>query len=133
MRPKVYIETTIISYLTARPRRDLVTAAHQQLTREWWDERDQFDLYTSKAVHDEAADGDPEAAQLRLKALEGVALIKPDPKEITLASHLLQDGLLPEKATEDALHIAIAAVHGMHYLLTWNCKHIANVVMCPQS
>jgi predicted nucleic acid-binding protein len=126
MKPRVYIETTIVSYLTARPSRDLVLAAEQEITREWWSGRLLYDLFISQLVLDEAGSGDAEAAALRLKALGDAALLDTTEDAISLGRYLLEAGGLPGKAAADALHIAIAAVHGLDYLLTWNCTHIAN-------
>ena len=126
MRPKTYIETTIVSYLTAWPSRDLVRAAHQQVTREWWATRDGFELFLSQFVLDEAAAGDELAAALRLEAVRDVALLDVTEDAIVLAGGLVSGGGLPAKARVDALHVAMAAVHGMDFLLTWNCAHIAN-------
>ncbi len=123
----VYLETTITSYLASRPSRDLVIAARQEITREWWEERrDNYALYVSQVVVDEAGDGDPEAAKRRLAVLEGVDLLETTDAAIDLAEALIDEGAVPEKAADDALHIAIATVHEMDILLTWNCKHIAN-------
>jgi len=123
----VYLETTIASYLASRPSRDLVIAARQELTREWWeDRRSQYALYVSQVVIDEAGDGDPEAAIKRLGYLEGIELLETTDSAVALAEALLQEGAVPEKAADDALHIAIATVHEMDILLTWNCRHIAN-------
>jgi hypothetical protein len=124
--PKTYIETTIVSYLTARPSRDLVRAAHQQITREWWDSRGDFTLFISQFVLDEAAAGDVDAAAQRIDALRDARLLDVTEEAILLAGDLVAGGGLPAKARVDALHVAIAAVHGMNFLLTWNCKHIAN-------
>ena len=130
MKPKVYIETTIVSYLTAWPSRDLIRAAHQHITREWWQHgAPEFDLYSSQAVLHESSGGDPEAAAQRLKALEGVAVLELTMEASDLAEQLLEQAALPRKAAVDALHIAIAVVSGMDYLLTWNCTHIANATM----
>lgn len=129
MRPKVYLETTIPSYLTAWPSRDLVKAAHQQITREWWQNRTRFDLYISQLVLREASGGDAEAARLRLEALRGIPVLALSPAASALAQQLVQQGLLPENTVADALHIAIAVVNGMDYLLTWNCAHIANAAL----
>jgi hypothetical protein len=126
MKPRLYIETTIVSYLTARPSRDLVQAAHQQVTREWWASRDDFTLFISQFVLDEAGAGDGDAAARRLDALRGATLLDITEEAILLASNLVVGGGLPAKARVDALHVAMAAVHGMDFLLTWNCKHIAN-------
>ncbi|MBM3744692.1 MAG: type II toxin-antitoxin system VapC family toxin [Acidobacteria bacterium] len=130
MKPKVYLETTIISYLMARPSRDLIVAAHQQITREWWDlRRGEFQLFVSRLVIQEASAGDQEAAQRRLGALDFIPLLDLTVDALSLARDLAHRGVLPDTAIEDALHIAVAAVHGMDYLLTWNCRHIANARM----
>lgn len=129
MSSKVYLETTIVSYLTARPSRDLVRAAHQEITREWWSSRSTFDLYVSQLVLDEAASGDPGAAARRLEALNDVPLVELTDEASSLARSLVRGAALPTKAAADALHIGIAAAHGMDYLLTWNCTHIANATM----
>ena len=126
MKPKVYLETTIISYLTAKPSRDLIIAAHQELTNEWWENRRMhFDLFVSQLVIREAKAGDKNAAQKRLGILETIPLLELNENVISLA-RVLTEKVIPKKAVEDALHIAIAAIHGMDYLLTWNCKHLAN-------
>jgi hypothetical protein len=133
MKLKVYLETTIPSYLTARPSRDLVTAAHQQITREWWDtRRHDFDLFVSQMVIDEASAGDPEAAVRRLEVLAPLPLLDPRAEGANLAQALIEQVPLPVSAAADALHIAIAVVNGMDYLLTWNCTHIANAALRSQ-
>lgn len=130
MRPKVYIETTVVSYLTARGSRDLIVAAHQELTQEWWQRRrDAFELYCSQLVVQEASGGHKEAAQRRLQILQSLSVLEINDAAKSLARHLAKAASIPRKATEDALHIALATVHGMDYLLTWNCKHIANAEM----
>lgn len=130
MKLKVYIETSVISYLTARPGRDLITAAHQQLTIDWWeDRRTDFDLYVSQLVVSEASAGDEGAAKKRMEIIGHMPLLELNDEALALASSLVEDGPLPAKASEDALHIAVATVHGMDFLLTWNCKHIANAEM----
>lgn len=126
-RPKVYVETTVISYLVARPSRDLQVAAHQVATAEWWSKRaSHFDLFASELVFREAAAGDPDAAAQRLSVLERVPLLDLTESALTLAEQLLEDSAVPRAAPEDALHIAIAAANGMDFLVTWNCRHIAN-------
>lgn len=132
MKPTVYVETTVPSYLTAWPSRDLVRAAHQQITREWWSHRDEFDLYLSRLVVQECEAGDAQAALDRLAAMKGIPLLAQGPEVSALAESLMRDVPLPEKAAADSLHIATAAVHRMKYLLTWNCTHIANVVLRPK-
>jgi predicted nucleic acid-binding protein len=127
MKPRVYIETTVVSYLTARGSRDLIVAAHQELTQEWWQRRrGEFELYCSQLVIQEASGGHKEAAQRRLQTLQSLSVLEINDAANELARHLAKAAAIPRKATEDALHIALATVHGMDYLLTWNCKHIAN-------
>jgi hypothetical protein len=127
MKPRVYLETTIPSYLTAWPSRDLIMAARQQITREWWDaRRDDFELFSSELVVDEASAGDSDAATRRLEALANIAIPDSTSDAGVLADKLLNEIPLPPKAAADSLHIAIAATNGMEYLLTWNCTHIAN-------
>nr|VFJ75876.1 MAG: hypothetical protein BECKFW1821C_GA0114237_10925 [Candidatus Kentron sp. FW] len=128
----VYIETSIVSYLTARPTRNLLAAAWQNATNDWWEtRRRRFELFTSQLVLDEAGGGDPEAAQRRLGALSGIPLL-PMPEPVTdLVVVLLAKGALPRKAADDALHIAVCAYHRVDYLLTWNCRHIDNAEMKP--
>lgn len=130
MAPGVYIETTIVSYLTARPSRDLVQRAHQQLTRRWWRmRRSRFDLYVSPAVLQEAASGDALRARKRLAVLKGMSVLDANFAAMRLADALARAAAVPSQAIVDATHIAIATVHGMEYLLTWNCAHIANAAM----
>ena len=127
MKPRVYLETTIISYLTAKPSRDLIIAAHQELTNEWWENRrKQFDLFVSQLVIQEAKAGDKNTSQKRLSILKSIPLLELNEDVTSLAHDLIKEKALPKKAVEDALHIAIAINHGVDYLLTWNCKHIAN-------
>ncbi|MBN1344926.1 MAG: type II toxin-antitoxin system VapC family toxin [Phycisphaerae bacterium] len=127
MRKSVYLETTIVSYLTARPSRDLVLAARQEITRQWWNERRiDFDLFASQFVLDEAGDGDPHAAARRIELLDGIPLLGATDHAVDLAQHLVQQEVLPRKAATDALHIGVATIHGMDILLTWNCTHLAN-------
>ena len=125
----VYLETSIVSYLTARPSRDVVIAAHQTLTRNWWRGRTSYELVVSQLVLDEAAAGDQVMRARRLKALNGVPVLALTDAATRLAKALVRKGALPEKATVDAFHIGIAAAHQVAYLLTWNCKHLANAAM----
>jgi predicted nucleic acid-binding protein len=130
MKPAVYLETSLISYATARPSRDLVVAAHQQVTREWLAVRARvYDLFISQLVVAEAAGGDEEAARDRAVFLQAIPRLGITDAAGELAARLVASGAVPRKAGEDALHIAVAAVHGMDYLLTWNCKHIANATL----
>lgn len=127
-KPSLYLETSIVSYLTARPAKDLNTAAHQQITAEWWDtKRKNFDLYISKVVMNEAASGDVEVAARRVKLLKPLRMLPITREVAALARDFAKLGCVPPKAADDALHIALAAVHGVHFLLTWNCTHINNV------
>ncbi|MGL5098222.1 MAG: type II toxin-antitoxin system VapC family toxin, partial [Planctomycetia bacterium] len=109
--------------------RDLVRAGHQQVSREWWASRDRFDLHASRLVLEECRDGDPVAAAERLTFLDGLPLLAEDEVSEALANALLRDVPLPAKAAADALHVAIAAVNGIDYLLTWICRHLANAVL----
>ena len=119
MAPKIYLETTIISYLAARPSKDLITAAHQQVTRDWWENRRRdFDLFSSQLVIQESIAGDAAVAQTRLQMLSDISLVQVNLDCVSLARALVERGPIPEKAAVDALHIAIATVHGMDYLLT---------------
>ena len=126
MRRRVYLETSVISYLTARPSKTIVGAAHQQLTHEWWERRDRYELFVSELVLQECSQGDPFASQIRLAALADIPLLMISGKALAIASELVENKIVPSKAAEDALHIAIATVYGVDYLLTWNCRHIAN-------
>jgi len=130
MKAKVYIETSVISYLTSRPSQDIVIAGHQQTTRDWWATyRAQFDVVASQLVVQEASAGDPQAAQQRLVVLAELELLAVTAEAITLAHAWVEGGPLPTQAAEDALHIAIAVTNGIEYLITWNCKHLANASM----
>jgi hypothetical protein len=127
VKQRVYLETSIVSYLTARPSRDLIVAAHQEVTRQWWEgRRQEFDLHISQLVLNEAAGGDPAAARTRLALLNGISQLPVTGEVIELGGAIMADGLLPPKAGIDALHIAVASVHDMDVLLTWNCRHLAN-------
>ena len=130
MRPTAYIETSVVSYLTARPSRDVVIAAYQEVTREWWrNAPDRFDLVASALVVAEAGAGDPDAARVRLEALEAVALLDATRNAENLAHSLVDLGAVPGRAADDAAHIAIAATNGVDFLVTWNFRHIANAAM----
>jgi predicted nucleic acid-binding protein len=127
MSESVYIETSILGYLTARSTKDLILAANIEITRDWWkSRRNSFTLFTSEAVLEEVALGDTEVAVQRLEILRDFPLLELNETVQSLAVQLLTRSNLPPKARVDAIHIAAATVHGMDYLLTWNCKHIAN-------
>ena len=133
MKPKVYIETTVISYLTAQPARDVVIAGHQQSTRDWWrNATNRFELVASQLVLTEASAGDPEAARARLAALDSLTLLDATEEALELAQQLVNAGAVPAQAAEDAAHIAIAVVNGIEYLVTWNYRHIANATIRSQ-
>lgn len=126
-KPRVYIETTVISYLTARPCNDLIRTAHQEITRQWWqDARPGFDLFVSGIVANEIAGGDAGAARARLDAIHDIPRLETTEEAIILADKLILALRLPARVAADAFHIATATVHGMDYLLSWNCTHIAN-------
>jgi predicted nucleic acid-binding protein len=133
VKPSVYVETTIVSYLVGwLNRNDLQVAAHQELTRRWWaTRRTEFDLFASSVVIDEAGDGDAALAAERLRFLDGITLLRVPAEAHALKFQLLRRTQIPAKAENDALHIAVAAVHGIEFLATWNCKHIANAVTLP--
>lgn len=127
VKPSIYVETSIVSYLTSRPSRDLVAAARQQLTHSWWDDhRPRFALWISELVLEEARLGDPGAAARRIEVLDELPILSATFKAERLAHRVLAGSGLPAKAAADAAHIAIATVHRVDYLLTWNCTHIAN-------
>jgi hypothetical protein len=129
MRPKLYLETSVVSYLTSRPSHDLIRAAHQQVTRDWWEHRGSYELYISQFVLDEAGAGDTQAARRRLAALEEAALLDLTPETGRLARAIVEQGGMPARALVDAVHVAVSAVNGLEFLLTWNCTHIANASM----
>lgn len=127
MKDSVYLETTIISYLTARPSRDPVTLGRQTITHEWWRERrETFDLLISDLVLQEMRAGDPEAVRRRLEWATGIPSLPVTADSLALAEYLVSEGPIPADFPEDALHIAVCAVNGIDYLLTWNCTHLAN-------
>ena len=129
----IYIETSIVSYLRQRPSPHVVTAARQLLTHRWWnEERTNFNLVTSQYVVDEAADGDPRLAAERAQVLDGIALLQLDSQIGVIADEIMRRAILPPKASVDALHIAATAYHRVDYLLTWNCRHIANGRTLPR-
>ncbi len=130
MKPVAYIETSVVSYLTARTPRNTVAAAYREITRAWWrGAADRFDLVASALVVSEAGAGDPIAARSRLSALETVAILDATAESEALAGRLLEAGAVPRRAGDDAAHIAIAAANGVDYLVTWNFRHIANAAM----
>jgi hypothetical protein len=131
--PTLYIETSIISYLRQRPSTQVVMAARQLLTHQWWnEERDNYELVTSQYVLDEASAGDPALTAERLQSLDGIPLLPLEPEVAVIAQEIMSRAILPAKASIDALHIAIVAHHRIQFLLMWNCKHIANAKILPR-
>lgn len=131
--PTVYIETTVVSYLRQRPSTEIVIAAHQLLTHRWWsNERTKYELVVSQYVIEEAAAGDPTLAADRLQALNGIPALPDAPEIRQIAAQIMSRAILPRKAEVDALHIATVAHHRIDYLLTWNCRHIANATILPR-
>ena len=127
MPPKVYIETSVISYLTSKPSRDVIALVRQHITREWWDKRrSDFDLYVSELVEQEASGGDASAAAQRLSVINLLPKLEVNQQAVALAQAFIAQKIFPQKAKADALHIAIATVHQMNYLLSWNFRHIVN-------
>jgi hypothetical protein len=127
VKPLLYLETSIVSYLTARPTRDLVMAARQQVTIEWWNRRrGDFQMVVSPLVLAEANRGDAAAAARRLAAIRSLPLVAINDEVFPIADALLKAKLIPPNAADDALHIGIASFHSAHFLLTWNFRHIAN-------
>ncbi|EGV15983.1 type II toxin-antitoxin system VapC family toxin [Thiocapsa marina] len=133
MKATVYVETSVLSYLTARPSNDLRAMANQSVTTEWWETRkSRYSVVVSDLVVSEAGCGHPDAAQRRLAAIAGVPLLQVSENVRLLAIALIDSHALPQKAEADAYHVALAAVNGVEYLLTWNCTHIANAHTRPK-
>ena len=133
MTKRVYIETTIPSYLAAWPSRDLLQAARQQITHDWWNnQRHNYDLCISQTVIDEAEAGDADAAKRRMPFLQNLPLLDLTEAVNDVAKAIMSSALLPQKATRDAVHIAVSSVHSIDILLTWNCRHIANAAIMKE-
>jgi hypothetical protein len=130
MKPTLYLETSIVSYYTGRPSRDLIVAGRQQITRDWWEnERPKYSLYVSALVLQESQRGEPEAIKKREQALKGIPLLGTTDLTEELAGSLVKRGPIPAEYPEDALHIALACTNAVDYLLTWNFRHINNATM----
>jgi hypothetical protein len=128
----VYIETSVFSYLTARPSNDVTVTAWREMTHLWWGEaRKRFELFVSELVVAEASRGDPEASQRRLDVIRGLPELLVDDRSLKLAEKLVAKGGFPTNAEADALHVAIAATQEVDYLLTWNCRRINNAETKP--
>ncbi len=128
MKPKVYIETSFLSYLASKPSRNQITAGRQSSSRKWWDnERQKYELMVSAAGAKEIQRGDPDMAERRWSYLKEAQLFPITDRMLEIARLLVVPGAIPERASEDAIHVAAAAVEQCEFLLTWNFKHIANV------
>lgn len=127
MKKAVYIESSVISYLTARPSNDLIKSARQAITEEWWQkEKANYDIFVSALVEEEISHGNNEAAEKRLKITKYIPNLSISEQAENIATSLISSGAVPKNSEEDALHIGIATAHGVHFLLTWNFKHINN-------
>jgi len=123
----VYIESSVISYITARPSKDAITSARQVITIEWWDVyKGTFETFISELVLEEIGSGDTIAAEKRLLVVESIPILETTENATKLAKLLIAEKAVPETCIEDALHISIAAVQDIDFLLTWNFKHINN-------
>src|SRR5437868_4121235 len=132
-KPTVYVETTIIGYLTSWMRKDPLIAGQQLLTREWWEhDGNDYDLVTSAVVRAESAAGDARAAAERLDVVDKLRFLSVTPESIALAQALVSRLTIPATEHRDAAHVGIAAAHGVNYLLTWNCRHLANASLRPK-
>ena len=133
MQPTVYVETSVVSYLAADPSTNIIVAGNQAMTRAWWSHRSRYQLVVSALVVAEAERGNPDVAAKRLQFLDGIPAVDITSEAGDLSEKLFaRGGPLPAKATDDAVHIAAAAVNGVQYLLTWNCKHLANAAIRPK-
>ena len=125
-KPTIYMETTVVGHLAARQQPDIIVAARQLATHAWWKRRHEYDVFVSQIVLDECGSGDPTAASERLEMIRGIMVLDVKREADDLAMLLTTCHGIPETEPRDALHIAIAAVGGLQYLLTWNFRHIAN-------
>ena len=130
MKETVYLETSVVSYLASPASRDVVVAAHLRITKEWWQhQKEFFDIYVSEIVRQEISAGDPRLAGKRLSLIAPLKSLIVTKEALLLAETLVSSGVVPAKAAMDALHISVATVNGISYLLTWNCRHIANAAI----
>lgn len=133
MKPRLYLETTIPSYLVARPSRNTIIAGQQAATQKWWEQRrTDYDLFVSEFVDIEARRGEAKMSLARVSAIKSLPRLLATDAVLDLAARILETGLIPTKAEVDASHIAVAAVHQMNILLTWNCTHIHNIAISRQ-
>lgn len=130
MKSTVYLETSIISYLTAYQSRDVIVLAHQKISEDWWEHnRQNYALFVSDLVEQEASAGNVLLSKRRLKIIKTLKYLATSEKAVELAETLVKRQAVPDNSVADALHIAIATVEEMNFLLTWNFKHIANAQM----
>ncbi|MFQ6120536.1 MAG: type II toxin-antitoxin system VapC family toxin [Methanosarcinales archaeon] len=128
MKESIYIETTVVSYYTSKPSRDIIVLAHQEITRQWWPMAiRRYNVFISEVVIEEASFGDPEAAKRRLKELKDFPHLELNDKVEEMAQVYMERLYIPEKSFRDAAHLAVASVHNIDYLVTWNCTHIAKM------
>ena len=127
MKESVYLETTVVSYYTSKPSRDIIVLANQEITRQWWPYASKrYDIYISEIVFEEACLGDPDASELRLHRIEPFIYLELNDEVKKMTKVYMEELNLPEKSFRDAAHLAIASVHKVDYLVTWNCAHLAN-------
>lgn len=127
MKKRIYVETTVVSYFTAKPSRDIMVAGHQEATRKLWPELSaKYETYISALVFEEARKGDPDQAQMRIEAIEPFPMLDIDDEARTLAQKIITGKGIPAEYPEDALHIAVAAVNGIEVVITWNFAHLNN-------
>jgi hypothetical protein len=126
MRQKIYLETSVVSYLVSRPSKNIVIAGRQAVTKDMWDIIDNYDAFISDIVIQESSKGDMTLAKLRLDAVEKFNILKIDDEAKERAKLLIQKKAIPDKCPEDALHISISAVNGIDVVVTWNFKHLNN-------
>lgn len=132
MNPSVYIETSVIGYLTSWPQQDVTVAGHQNTTKRWWSTAAQgLDLYVSQLVVRECSEGDAAAVKDRLACIEGLPVLPITPQAESLAAALIRGHAVPDNQPNDALHIALAAAHGVQYVVSWNFRHIVNASLRP--
>ena len=126
----VYLETSVVSYYTGKKSRDIVVLAHQHITRDWWDAFcNHYEFYISEIVREEVSRGDPSASSLRLEFIRNIPHLKITEEIENIAGMYIDELRIPKDSIRDALHISIACIHKVDYLVTWNCRHLANATM----
>src|SRR3989338_4311102 len=127
IKESIYLETTVVSYYTSKPSRDIIVLAHQEITRQWWSRAlERYNIFISEVVIEEAGFGNPEAAKKRLEELKEFPHLELNDKVEKMAQVYMENLEIPEKSFRDAAHLAVASVHDIDYLVTWNCTHLAN-------